>query len=658
MALREVIKMGKHPRSKYAERLRARFLKGVGEAEEEFRPSPFQEEALEAVSRGDVIVVAPTGSGKTWIAEQAIKELLSQGKESWYTTPLKALSNQKYENFRRLFGGENVGLLTGERRENPSAPIIVATTEVLRNALYGSERSPDFIVLDEAHYLGDEERGTTWEEVIILSSPSSSMLLLSATIANVEEVAGWMAEVRGRRPYIVRAEHRPVPLRYGFFNRRQALLPLEPEVLESHEPKELTCHFHPVRLITLLGELNLLPAIVFLPRRRDCDRAAAKFKGLSWPGRESRQEVFAELARENPYLWRHQLLSPLIDAGVASHHAGHLTGWKVAVERLLAQGKLRAVFATSTLAAGLDVPARTVVLPTLMVRDDFGIRPVSALEFHQMSGRAGRRGKDRVGFVILVPEHPKDLTLALSLKDAEPEPLESAFSLRYYQTLNLIQRFGLEGAGEVLERSFLLYQKSGGRGWRSARRRLWEELRKRADLLRLLGYLDEGLSPTAAGDWASLIRHQHSLVLMEIVRRRLCDHASPELLAGWMGSLAGERAPRHMVAAIELEPLKRLVEELEALERRCGLPPSGLVEAFRRRGPFPGEAWRRAACLYLWARGEGWERLVARAGIEEGDLQRLILQTAELLRQLEDLPLPISPTAARARTAILRPPVY
>ena len=644
---------------RYAERLSAELLEGMGEPEPQpFTPSPFQEEALKAVLEGeDVIVVAPTGSGKTWIAEQAISEFLKEGRECWYTTPLKALSNQKYENFQKLFGAERVGLLTGERRENSQAPLIVATTEVLRNALYRAERVPFFIVLDEAHYLGDEERGTTWEEVIILAPSETRLLLLSATISNAEELAGWMEDVRGKRPALIFAGERPVPLRYGFITRRGDLLPLKPGIINSLDPRELEVRFHPVKVVELLEEKNLLPAIIFLPRRRDCDLAAGKFRAFPWKGREERLDVYAELAKNNPYLWGHSLLPTLIEAGVAAHHAGHLTGWKVAVERMLARGLLRAVFATTTLAAGLDVPARTVVLPTLLARGEEGVRFLKALEFQQMTGRAGRRGKDKIGFVIIVPHHRDELFEALMLKDAEPEPLRSSFRLHYYQILNLLSRYPLEEALEILERSFLLYQQETRRRWERTRSALVREFRRRAELLKRLGYLDEEFRPTPLGEWGLLLRNEHSLLLMEMIKRGLYFRLNYSSFAGWVASIVTERAPKRLVLQVDLRPLAKLSFELEALELRMKIPPSEAPDYFRSEGPSPPEAVRRAAAAKAWAEGMRWGELAARSEMEEGDLQRLLLQTAEILREIEDLPLPVRFLASQARESILRPPI-
>ncbi|MEW6222468.1 MAG: DEAD/DEAH box helicase [Candidatus Hadarchaeota archaeon] len=636
----------------------------MGEAEPRpFVPSPFQSRALQSVMVNDTMVVAPTGSGKTWIAEQAIADFLSRGQRSWYTTPLKALSNQKYDRFRKLFGEDNVGLLTGERRENPHAPVIVATTEILRNSLYSGAVDASFIVLDEAHYIAETERGVTWEEVIIFTPPESRLLLLSATIANAEELVGWMKVVRGKKPtlILVGSEGRPVPLRYGILDRFGRALPLDVlNSLPNRKARQLLWRdFNPVQVVRMLQQQNLLPAIIFLPRRRDCDQAARMFRGLRLDdGLEDRGAAFSELAKSFPHIKEHQMARQLIDAGVAPHHAGHMTAWKISVERMLREGLVQAVFATTTLAAGLDVPARTVVLPTLWVGDRTGERPLTALEFHQMTGRAGRRGKDKVGFVLVVPQAVADLRQAIALAESEPEELMSAFRIQYYQVLNLLASRGYEEALKVVDKSFAFYQ-TARRSHRRAqfvRQRLANEFKQRAALLRSLGYLGSEWTLTDDGDWGVLIRHEKSLLIMEAVRRGLMDDLPTEVLAGWAAALMIERAPRFAVAKLDLNPIRRLAFELDSMERRHKIATSGFAEPFE--GGRRNKANLGAAAVYAWAGGKmDWRTLVATSGSEEGDMQRLISQTAEVLRQLEDLPLQISEKAGLARLAIMRYPV-
>src|SRR5690348_3253338 len=256
----------------------AEILRDLGEPPAvPFAPAPFQQAALDALGRGDVLVSAPTGSGKTWIAEQEIARLVGLAAVGaprvWYTTPLKALSNQKFRRFQAMYGEDRVGLLTGERRLNARAPVVVATTEILRNALYGEDRTiPDVVVLDEAHYLADPERGTAWEEILLLAAPATRLLLLSATIPNAAQLADWMATVRGRRPEVITLEIRPVPLEYLLADGDGRLHPPDPARIRTRRR-------HPQWLATITDGLvrhRLTPAILFFPSRRECDDSARR----------------------------------------------------------------------------------------------------------------------------------------------------------------------------------------------------------------------------------------------------------------------------------------------------------------------------------------------------------------------------------------------
>ena len=245
-------------------------------------------------------------------------------------------------------------------------------------------------------------------------------------------------------------------------------------------------------------------------------------------GRGERKDAFSRLARTFPRLSEYPMSRCLVNAGVAPHHAGHLTAWKIAVERMLGEGLVKAVFATTTLASGLDVPARTVVLPTMWVGDRTGERPLTALEFHQMTGRAGRRGMDKIGFVLVVPRGLMDFTQAMELAESEPEELMSAFRVQYYQVLNLLATRSFEEALKIVDRSFVLYQMAhrSRRREKAVRQKLVYEFRHRAAILLELGYLDENQALTETGKWGVLIRHERSLLITEAVRRGMLDGLS------------------------------------------------------------------------------------------------------------------------------------
>jgi superfamily II RNA helicase len=442
----------------------AEILRGIGEPPPApFAPAPFQRAALDALGRGDVLVSAPTGSGKTWIAEQEIARLLDAsapaGPRVWYTTPLKALSNQKFRRFQRMYGDDRVGLLTGERRLNARAPVLVATTEILRNALYGEERAgavPDVVVLDEAHYLADPERGTAWEEILLLAAPATRLLLLSATIPNADQLADWMASVRGRRPEVITLDTRPVPLAYLLADGDGRLHPPDP-------PRIRTRRRSPLWLPTIAESLvrhHLTPSILFFPSRRECDDAARRLAAHAAPGESERAARIDEWIGRVPQLAGHPLLPGLRRGAVAAHHAGHLTGWRMCVEELLEAGLIRFVCATTTLAAGLDVPARTVALSTLHRHGPAGPESLTATEFHQMTGRAGRRGRDTLGITVITAPVPEDADEGLALADAAPEPIRSAFSPSDAQVLNLLSRTTLADAESLVRRSFAAYTRA------------------------------------------------------------------------------------------------------------------------------------------------------------------------------------------------------
>lgn len=445
-----------------------------------FELDDFQKEACEIIDIGEsVVVCAPTGAGKTVIAQHAINNALKQGCRIFYTTPLKALSNQKFYDFCEQYGTDKVGLLTGDTSINRGAQIVIMTTEVFRNMLYGTNfgavadnlKDVRYVVLDEVHYMNDEQRGTVWEESIIYCPTNIQIIALSATVANCDELTNWINTVHSKTK-LVNTDFRPVPLRFFYFDSSQPykLLPLltpdgklnnkiKPEKPQWARGKDKRKKTYVKQIIQNLADNDMLPAIYFTFSRKKCDEQMEKCSGLGLNTRKEQEEIKAfieEFIAENPHLYGNKHIEYLIQ-GVASHHAGLLPAWKNLVEKLFQKGLIKVVFATETLAAGINMPARSTVISSTSKRTDSGHRMLTANEFLQMSGRAGRRGMDEVGYVTVVgtpfqtPEEVAELVLS------DSNPLESKFSPSYSMVLNLLQRFNLEESKELILKSFGYY---------------------------------------------------------------------------------------------------------------------------------------------------------------------------------------------------------
>ena len=450
-----------------------------------FELDDFQKDACNCIDNGEsVVVCAPTGAGKTVIAQHAIHRALEQGLRVFYTTPLKALSNQKYYDFGEKYGQDKVGLLTGDTSINRNAQIVVMTTEVFRNMLYGTNfgavadnmKDVRYVVLDEVHYMNDEQRGTVWEESIIYCPTNVQIIALSATVANAQELTDWINTVHSKTE-LVDTDFRPVPLRFFYFDSSQPykLLPLltpsgqlnkkiKPEKREFHKGKRKSPKSPVNDVIRNLAQNDMLPAIYFTFSRKKCDEQMERCASLELVSRAEQAQIkqfIDEYIAEYPHLYNNKHLDYLM-CGVSSHHAGLLPAWKNLVEKLFQKGLIKVVFATETLAAGINMPARTTVISSTSKRTDSGHRMLTASEFLQMSGRAGRRGMDEIGYVVIVgtPFQTPEEVAELVLSDANP--LESRFSPSYSMVLNLLQRFSLEESKELILKSFG-YFSSGSR---------------------------------------------------------------------------------------------------------------------------------------------------------------------------------------------------
>lgn len=439
----------------------------------------FQHEAIAALNADkSVVVCAPTGSGKTLVGEYAIHRAMAHGKRVFYTTPLKALSNQKLRDFRDQFGHENVGLLTGDLSINRDAPIVVMTTEIFRNMLYGTRigetgttlQQVEAVVLDECHYMNDRQRGTVWEESIIYCPPEIQLLALSATVENSGQLTDWLQKVHGPTELIY-SDFRPVPLQFHYCTGKR-LVPLldaaqkaiNPQLKKQRKPQRQPGRRGGgrVSLPFVMGQLqerDMLPAIYFIFSRRGCDKSVDEVSHLSLVTEEEAKELKLRIdtfLAHNPDAGREGQVGPLY-RGIAAHHAGILPLWKGLVEELFQAGLIKVVFATETLAAGINMPARTTVIASLSKRTDSGHRLLTSSEFLQMAGRAGRRGMDEQGHVVTVESPFEGSREAVHLATSGADPLVSQFTPGYGMVLNLLQTHTLDEAKDLIERSFGQY---------------------------------------------------------------------------------------------------------------------------------------------------------------------------------------------------------
>lgn len=460
-------------------------------AQFDFGFDDFQIAACHAVEEGrGVLVAAPTGAGKTVVGEFAAYSSLAKGKKCFYTTPIKALSNQKFHEFVERFGEDRVGLLTGDTNINSDAEIMVMTTEVLRNMLYANSSTLlnlGAVVMDEVHYLADKFRGAVWEEVLIHLMESVQVISLSATVSNAEEFGEWLGEVRGHTDVIV-SEVRPIPLyQHVMIGNRlidlfsepgrvnPEILGLERQALKRvRTPRNRSDRygFDQDRLtrdevIDKLQRENLLPAITFIFSRAGCDAAVKQClqAGIKLTNAEERIEIIntatsytANIAEEDLEVLGYRDWLMALERGIAAHHAGLLPSFKAAVEDLFKRGLVKAVFATETLALGINMPARTVVLEKLTKWNGEGHVSITPGEYTQLTGRAGRRGIDIEGNAVVLWSPTVDSATAAGLASTRTYPLRSSFTPSYNMSINLIARFGRERARTSLESSFAQFQ--------------------------------------------------------------------------------------------------------------------------------------------------------------------------------------------------------
>ncbi|UTX54760.1 DEAD/DEAH box helicase [Leucobacter aridicollis] len=692
----------------------------------EYPLDPFQRNACERLEAGrSVLVAAPTGSGKTTVAEFAVY-LARRERDAkiFYTAPIKALSNQKFHELCAEYGEDEVGLLTGDVNIRGSAPIVVMTTEVLRNMIYADSDTLDdlaFVVLDEVHYLGDRFRGAVWEEIILHLPKRVRLVSLSATVSNAEEFGDWMHAVRGETD-VVLSEVRPVPL-YQHVLTSKELLPLfvdkqgelarggkvNPELRmlgnrgrggrggdrrrsRGGPPQRRTRRVSRADIARALDETKLLPAIVFIFSRNGCDQAVRQclYDGIALTNREERaeirrvaQQLIDALSDEDRRVLETREWLAGLERGIAAHHAGLLPAFKAVVEQLFQRRLVKLVFATETLALGINMPARAVVIERLDKFNGEQRVPLTSGEFTQLTGRAGRRGIDVEGHSVVVWSDAVDVDELSQLAGTRSFPVKSTFRPTANMAVNLLQRLSYVQARDTLELSFAQFQadravvdqarelqsaQSSLKGYEAAAARAqgsdkkrWEDrarkLRRQLERGRRqvanrtgtiartfervveelleLGYLEGDtrtgeLEVAPFGELLRRIYGERDLLVAECIRDDLWRGLDANGLAAMCCALSyeprrddegGERGPGGKFAQSFDRVINRWVE-LDDLADRYRLPRPDMPHA------------GLAGAMYDWSKGATLERVLESSGVGAGDFVRWAKQTIDMLDQV------------------------
>ena len=689
---------------------RSRFIDGLG-----FGPDNFQLDAIEAIDQNvNVLVSAPTGAGKTLIANYAIGRVLERGERAFYTTPLKALSNQKFNELSKLFGKDRVGLLTGDTSINRNAEIVVMTTEVLRNMLLTESTqimTLGLVVLDEVHYLQDQFRGGVWEEVIILTPSSVRFVALSATIGNAGFVGEWFESVRGPTTVIIE-KTRPIELHnhFAIVRRGQPYAEISDLIHEgrlSDEARKVdnmmknTRRFRPgpkwkgpkssappppfraprrSELLQTLEKEGLLPVIVFIFSRAACDEAVSQIRrdGLLFTTPDQRREI-EDIAQNRLLNFSEDDLKALdynefIDClrrGISAHHAGIVPAFREIVEKCFEDGLLAVVFATETLALGVNMPARSVALERFTKYSDSGRKFLTSGEFSQMTGRAGRRGLDDEGHAIVCFTNEVEFHDVGRVALAPPSELHSSFRPTYNFTSNLINHFEFETALEVVQCSYAQFETD--RRATPSKRPLGDQMIARHKVLEELGYA-EGWKLNKQGQLLRSIYHECDLLIAESITSGVFEDLEPAQLAGLLSCFVFEskRSTRAPHAGKNVTTKKKSINDRLGSERRANITDrlheiqtnNALIREVEERYKVPHTKepdGKFATTITAWARGSSLSVVLDLADAEigqtsPGDFVRNAKQVADLCEQLarmSDLTA-VAEVAAEARDYVLR----
>jgi len=603
----------------------------------------FQQEAIGHINNGhSVIVSAPTGAGKTAIAEHVIQTCLDQNVGVIYTAPIKALSNQKFRDFQGNYS-DKIGILTGDVSINADAPVLIMTTEIFRNKVLdepGSLGKYSWIIYDEIHYIDNYERGTVWEESLVFLPKHMNLLGLSATIPNIKQLAGWISAIHNKPVEVVIEEKRPVPLHFYYQYNNQVVDRIH-NLRKTREAKSNKLH----GLLDYIRNRGGLPCIYFVFGRKRTEDLAFELSAYNFLNKEEQAQItrmFDELCAKFGLTNESSasLIYPLVKHGIAYHHAGMLPTLKEVIERLFTSRLIKVIFTTETFALGINMPSRSVVFDDLRKYYGRFIRPLKTRDFYQMAGRAGRRGIDEEGFVYcrinlnrIKPDEVKEVIYNL------PEKVNSQFNTSYATVLNLYEKYK-EDLFKIYPLTLHYFQ--------TKKKEQDEALRLIAAKLKLLkdcGHIANG-AITPKGRFAMGI-HGYELLLAELYQQNIFEQLDEFGLGVVAVSAVFEPRKNQEILNISKNTrrIKQFCEEIyDGIKNR---------EARSRIYPFSKTPYYHLAlAMEYWLRGTSFSKILQYTDTDEGEVVRYFRMAIQILREIRDNPVSSSFLKDRIRETI------
>ncbi len=618
----------------------------------EFTLDKFQVDAIHAIEQNEsVLVTAQTGSGKTLIADYIIDKFLHSGKRVIYTAPIKALSNQKFRDFKRDYGEEKVGIMTGDLVINSRAPVLIMTTEIYRNMLLCNDPSLEhvsYVVFDEIHYINDIERGTIWEESIIFSPETVRFLCLSATIPNAKEFAHWIETIKHHKVHVVSNEGRVVPLKHLLFDAYLGLgdIPTVTKHIKESENiltygegvgrfnsdkrlnykkrrKDYRLPSH-VELIKDLKEAQMLPAIYFVfSRKATQEKAEELARQLNFLDNKDMQTIISfcntYISEDLRNLESSKVLRRLLLRGIAIHHAGMLPKHKELVEELFGKGQIKVLYATETFAVGINMPAKAVCFNTIEKYDGVTFRYLHTKEYFQLAGRAGRRGIDKEGYAItLFNRNRDDIEKIKRVTDKDVEPIVSQFTLSYNTVLNLLDQHTNKEIEIILKKSFDYYLKKKKYG----DIRVMATFYNKVKTLQKMKYVSQDNTLTEKGKFARLI-YAYELLVAELCTSGIVRQMND---VGFLTTLATIMFEGRRGIAFDKQCDKKAVGfVLQALSSNQFLFKKINIRIFKGLQPI----------IHHWYHDGEFPTMLNFANMLEGDYIRLFRQLIDMLKQIK-----------------------